>query len=351
MKRFVSALLALVMVLSLAACGNSESKAPAAPAASAAPEASAAPAAPAEAESDWPTGTVQFIVAASAGGGTDLAARMVAEKMSKVIGKNIVVLNQKEGGGAVAFDTVMSDDEETLNIGFFIPSFFTSYITGSTDMSPVDDFQCASFFATESASYLCVKADSPFNTAEELIEYAKAHPGELTFGLSVGSRTHFTIEEFARAAGIQFKYVEAGNVADAIPALVGGHIDIAYLNSSNAKAYAESGDVKLIASNDEPIAREGVFADVPCFAQLGYDQLRCKMDYFMVVSNKASEATVKKINEAFQTTVSDPEVIEGFHKLSNNVVAQDYETSQDSYKKAFDNFDKIGEALGVKAAR
>ena len=142
MKKFLSLLLALTMLLT-SAC--------------------------ALADAAWPDGTVQLIVAAKAGGGTDLIARIIAEKMSEIAGKPVVVVNQTEGNGAIAFDTVMNDDDAALNVGFFIPSFMTSYITGSTDMDPLKDYQVASFLDCSDSNYFVVRNDSPFNTMEEVI--------------------------------------------------------------------------------------------------------------------------------------------------------------------------------------
>ena len=299
----------------------------------------------------WPSDTVKLIVAAKAGGGTDLAARIVAEKMAKVVDENVIVVNQTEGGGVIAFDTVKEDDAEALQLGFFIPSFFTAYISGASEIDPLKDVQCASFLSCADASYICVKADSPFKTANDLLDYARANPGKVVLGLSIGSRTHFTVEEFARAAGVQFKYVEAGHVADAIPALLGGHIDVAYLNGSNTAAYVASGQMRALAVSGEPFSRREELKDVPTFAQIGYPGLKCKTDFFVVVSGKASLETVAKINAAFKTVFEDEEVAKKFAGINYAIKALDLESSAAAYKASFETFDAVGAALGVKVAR
>ncbi|MBP3848545.1 MAG: tripartite tricarboxylate transporter substrate binding protein [Pyramidobacter sp.] len=299
----------------------------------------------------WPSDTVRLIVAAKAGGGTDISARIVAEKMSKLINENVIVVNQTEGGGVIAFDTVKEDDEEALNLGFFIPSFFTAYISGASEINPLKDVQCASFLGCTDASYICVRADSPYKTAQDLLDYARANPGKVVLGLSIGSRTHFTVEEFARAAGVQFKYVEAGHVADAIPALLGGHIDVAYLNGSNTQAYVASGQMRALAVSNEPFIRKEELKDVPTFAQIGYPGLKCKTDFFVVASKKASAETLAKINAAFKATFEDEEVIKKFAGISYKVTPLDLENSAAAYKASFETFDAVGAALGVKVAR
>lgn len=339
MKRIFTILLALAMVLGLCACGTAAS-----PAAEEAPAATAE-----EPTSAWPDGTVQMIVAAKAGGGTDLVARILAEKMSTVTGEPVVVVNQTEGSGAVAFDTVMNDDADTLQLGFFIPSFFTSYITGSVDMNPLTDFRCASFLACEDANFFVVPADSQFNTMEEVIEYAKANPGKLTLGLSLGSRTHFTVAEFAKAAGIEFKYVEAGNSADQITALLGGHIDITLLNISNTVAYIQSGDMKALAVSGEPAERTEEIQDVPTFADLGYKDLKCKCDFFVITGNSASDATLERINAVMRDVLDDAKVKEDIKALGYALEAMDLESGRTAYEASYNTFAEVGTDLGVNA--
>ena len=124
----------------------------------------AAGAAEGSAGSNWPSGTVQLVVPTKAGGGTDLVARVLAAKMQDILGSSVIVSNITDGGGAVAYSTAMNDDEDALKLGFVIPSFFTAYITGATDMDPVKDFQCASFLKLTDCNYFVVAADSPWKS-------------------------------------------------------------------------------------------------------------------------------------------------------------------------------------------
>ena len=312
MKKFLSLLLALTMLLT-SAC--------------------------ALADAAWPDGTVQLIVAAKAGGGTDLIARIIAEKMSEIAGKPVVVVNQTEGNGAIAFDTVMNDDDAALNVGFFIPSFMTAYITGSTDMDPLKDYQVASFLDCTDSNYFVVRNDSPFNTMEEVIAYAKENPGKLSLGLSLGSRTHFTVAEFAQAASIEFKYVEAGKAADQTTALLGGHIDITLLNVANTQQYVLSGDMKALATTATPYEADEKLMAVPTLADLGYEGLKCKADFFFMTSNEASAETLEAINAIVTETMADATVSENIVKLGYLLTPNDIATSAEKFAVCYNTFD------------
>lgn len=298
-------------------------------------------------EKPWPTGTVQMVVSAKAGGGTDLVARIIAEKLSKIIGQNVIVVNKTEGGGAVAFDAVMSDDSDTLQLGFNIPSFFTSYITGAIDMNPIEDFKCAAYLPLTDANFFVVTADSPFNTMQEIFDYLKKNPGGLTLGLSLGSRTHFTVAEIAKAAGVEFKYVEAGKAADQTTALLGKHIDITLLNIANTKTYIEAGSMRALAVTDVPADRTGVVAGIPTLAELGYTNLKCKCDFFVNTSAKATDAQIETINKAFQEALADEEVQAGLLKLGYKAQCLDVSAGNEAYLKCYETFKQVGTDLNV----
>lgn len=324
MKKFLSLLLALTMLFTCAC---------------------------ALADTAWPDGTVQLIVAAKAGGGTDLVARILAEKMGEIIGKPVVVVNQTEGNGAIAFDTVMNDDEAALNVGFFIPSFMTAYITGATDMNPLEDYQVASFMECADSNYFVVRADSGFNTMEEVIAYAKENPGKLSLGLSLGSRTHFTVAEFAQAAGIEFKYVEAGKAADQTTALLGGHIDITLLNVANTQQYVLSGDMKALATTAVPFEADEKLLAIPTLADLGYPGLKCKADFFCMTSKEASAETLEAINAVVAEALADEAVHSNIAKLGYELIPNDVAGSAEKFAACYNTFDQVGIQLGIKYER
>ncbi len=349
-KRFLTGFLAAALCLSVVGCGSGSASAPAGDTGKAGSE-SAKEAEESAADVKWPDGNVNLIVAAAAGGGTDLIARKVAEIAKKETGANFIVVNQAEGGGAVAIDTVYQDDEDALNLGFFIPSFFTSYITGAVDVNPLDDFKVANYVNRESCAYICVKADSKYKTMEELLDDARKNPEAIVFGTSLGSRSHFRVEEFAQAAGVKFKYVEAGKTAEAISAILGGHIEVTSLSASSAESYAKNGDIRILACSDEPITRSEINQDAPTYAQMGYTDLKCLDPVLIVTSKNVPDEVIVKINEVMVKVFSDPELKDYMMKEGTIIDPFDLTKSQDWYKDTFNVYDSVGETLGVKASR
>ncbi len=347
-KRFLTGFLAVALCLSAVGCGSA--KATAGDTGKAGNE-SAKEAGESAKEVSWPDGNVNLVVAAAAGGGTDLIARKVAEIAKKETGANFIVVNQAEGGGAVAIDTVHQDDEDALNLGFFIPSFFTSYITGAVDVNPLEDFKVANYVNRESCAYICVKADSKYETMEQLLDDARKNPGAIVFGTSLGSRSHFRVEEFAQAAGVQFKYVEAGKTAEAISAILGGHIEVTSLSASSAESYAKNGDIRILACSDEPITRSEINQDAPTYAQMGYTDLKCLDPVLIVTSKNVPDEVIVKINEVMVKVFSDPELKDYMLKEGTIIDPFDLAKSQEWYKDTYNVYDSVGETLGVKASR
>ena len=299
----------------------------------------------------WPEGNVNFVVAAKAGGGTDLIARKAAEVAHRITGDNYIVINQKEGNGAVAINTVYSDDEDALNVGFFIPSFFTAYITGTVNQNPITDFKVANYANRETCAYICVKADAKWQTIEELMDDVKNNPNSIVFGTSLGSRSHFRIEEFSQAAGLKWRYVEAGKTADAIAALLGGHIQVTSLSAKSADSYAKNGDIRILACSDKPIVINEVNQNAPTYAELGYTDLKCLDPVIIVTSKKASDETVRQIHDVMYQVFTDQEFLD-FMKTNGTIVqAYDYDKSVEWYNETFRLYDEVGAKLGVKAAR
>ena len=150
MKKLFALILALAMILSMAACGASE-PAPA-PEAPAAPEAEA----PAEVtEVKWPTSAVQLVCAYAAGGGTDICCRTMAETLSAH--GNFGVVNNTDGGGIIGWEQVRTSDPEECNqLIFALNSMFLSYLSGVSDIHPLEDIQPVFAMDSDMAYYVVV---------------------------------------------------------------------------------------------------------------------------------------------------------------------------------------------------
>lgn len=352
MKKVLSIILALVMILGLVACGGAkESAAPESTAPeSTAPESTAPEsAAPAE-EAKW-EGNVQMIVSAKAGGGTDMAARTIAQYINEHSDVNITIVNNNDGNGVVGYETIRNAKPDGKNLLFFHTTMCIKYGSGFYDHNPATDFTvCAFASSKEKGGYiLLVPADSHIKTLDDFIAEAKSRPGELVYGVETGGGTHVQGGLMCQAAGIEVKFVEAGSDSEKLTALVGGSIEAAMVNANSAKQYIEAGKVTALAcvSVDEEGSRHSVLPDVPSYIEQGVN-FTYDLRFFVLGPKGMDPALVNTINRLFSEAVTDPETDELLTAAGWGMTFADPETSQAELARVQDELSAVCESLGLK---
>lgn len=339
MKKLFALLLTLAMVLSLAACGGSTgdsgnsgssggSTPPASTGGSGASDSSGG-----DAEtSNWPQSAVTLTVSAGAGGGTDICARILLERLSDF--GNFVVQNDTDGGGAVGWERVKAGDPETCSeVIFYNTGLYVSYVTGLTDIHPTEELVPVVCLPTGVSQYICVPKDSPFDTIQDLVDYAKEHPGELQCGVELGSLSHVYVGLCAKNLGIDWTYVSTGSDNDRITLLMGNNIDVTTINQATAQNYYDSGDIKVLAAEQgrSEILGEKMAA-VPTLEEAGFDKVDVNTELIVWAPAGAGDATYAAIFDAFKAAIDD----EGTQaKLQES--GAEYYCPFNSWKECYDN--------------
>lgn len=217
-----------------------------------------------------PTKPIRIIVGFSPGGGTDVIARALVAAGQEFFPVPLVIVNRTGAGGTLAADFVAKSppDGYTLLIGGGSES--TSVPNHQKLTYSLDDFRPI-LRCNRLRNLMVIKADdSRYQTFDEFLKYAKAHPGELSYGSSgVGSLFHSTSLVLSREAGLEMKHVPYKGGAPALAALLGGHIDVTIATPDEVKAQYEAGNVKILAlSSDDRVAHH---PDVPTMRELGYN--------------------------------------------------------------------------------
>lgn len=325
MKKLIAMLLAAAMVLGLAACSSSTTTAPTT-AATTAPDKTEATTVPetAAASSSWPTDTVSMYVPAKAGGGTDMMARLFIQGMSEANGGNYIVVNDVTGGGTVAAETVRNAKPDGLNLLMYHTGLCTSIASGQYAHT-LDEFTICGLFitpSTEAGGAIFVPGNSPFNTIEELVDYAKEHPGELMTGIQNGSSSQLVTALFTNAVGIELTAVEAGSNADKVTALMGNQIDMCFMNTTGNDQYVQNGDLKcLVQWGAEGCSRSSLFPDVRLLEEVYPDAEMARLDMIGYIAGPKgmSAEDVAEINRVVKAAIENPTVQEGYAKLSSAV--------------------------------
>ena len=215
---------------------------------------------------EFPEKPITEVVPFPAGGSTDLMGRSIAIEFTDYFGKNVVVTNTGGGAGTVGLAAMARAKADGYTIGV-VPA---APLVNQPHMrkTPYDidsfDYICQLFY---SPMALTVKPGSPFKTLKELVEYAKAHPDELSYGSpGPGTLPNLSMEQFLDTAGIKVKHVPFTGDGPGVTALLGGHIDM-YMTIISVVA---DKDLKALAVFSEK--RVESLPNLPTAMEEGYDE-------------------------------------------------------------------------------
>ncbi len=227
----------------------------------------------ADGHANYPDRPVMMVVSYGAGGATDFQARIVTMTAGNedALGMPIAILNKPGAGGRVGwnwFATQAEPDGYTLS-AYNVPHFIAQSIKGGVEYS-TDSFEPIANWGADPAVFV-VAADSPMNSMTDVVDFAKANPGKLTFsgaGLFVGH--HIAALQLEKAAGVKMAYIPTkGGGAAAMKAVIAGDVMGGVNNLSDAFRAREAGSVKILGVFD--LERNAFMEDVPTLMEQGFD--------------------------------------------------------------------------------
>ena len=291
----------------------------------------------------WPTDTVQLTVPASAGGGTDIAARIVADYMQRTTGQAFTVVNDTTGGNTVAVENCAEAAPNGTELMFFHVSTLMSYYQGKSSVNPGSDLTVICAVGSQKPGVIVVPADAEYNNGEEFIEYCKANPGKLTAGVTMGGNSQAILQCFSNDVGIELNYVDAGNEADWVTALMSGSIDVCMLSPSTADQYIEAGTFKpLICTAPE---RNEDYPEVMSFGDLG-SNVNWINEFFLYGPKDMDEGVVEAISAAVVAMGQDAGVQEAFVNANNKLDCVGHEEAVKRFEAYAVTAKAMSEAMG-----
>lgn len=233
----------------------------------------AATAAAQPSDNAFPAQTITLIASAAPGGTTDLAARMIADPLSKALGKPVIVENRPGASGAIAANVVRraNPDGYTLLVQYSGFHVITPHLV-KTGFDPVKDFAPVANLIV-APQVIVVRPDLPVQTLSELFTYAKANPGKLTYASSGnGSLQHVTGEMIKQLGAINMTHVPYKGTGPAITDLLGGNVDMTFTTAPPLLGHIKSGKMRALAVTGK--ARLPILPDVRATSEIaGFDKL------------------------------------------------------------------------------
>jgi tripartite-type tricarboxylate transporter receptor subunit TctC len=265
---------------------------------------------------EYPTRPVTLIVPYTPGGSTEILARIVGQKLEQRLGKPIIVEN-KPGAGTVIGSTAVAQsapDGYTLLMATPTPMAINVTVHKNLPYDPATDFVPLGMVAS-APFFLMVNPELPVNSVKELIAYAKANPGKLSYGSGgVGAPHHLYMELFKSMTGTQMAHVPYKGSLPALDDVVGGHIQLMFCDIPPAAGMVAAGKVRALGvSTRERIA---AYPDIPTVAEAGVPGFDVAGWFMIVAPAKTPGAIVDKLHDELLNVMASPDVKERIVKLS-----------------------------------
>jgi tripartite-type tricarboxylate transporter receptor subunit TctC len=255
----------------------------------------------------YPEQPIKMIVAYSAGGGTDLVARLLAQTLQKYLGANaaVVVVNRPGAGGAIGFSELAASRPDGYTIGFInTPNVLTIPIERKSNFH-WQQYDLLGNIVDDPGNF-SVHADTPIKSMADLVAYAKANPEKVTYGTTgIGSDDHLAALMVERAAGVKLTHVPFKGAAEVHNAIASKHIMVAAMNIGEALQYQKGGTpLRHLGQMSEK--RSGLAPQVPTFKEQGLNVIMASLRG--VAAPKGLPVAVRdQLVQAMQKAVADPE--------------------------------------------
>jgi tripartite-type tricarboxylate transporter receptor subunit TctC len=249
----------------------------------------------------FPAKPVTLVCPWPPGGSTDTHLRQFAAIASKHLGQNLVIENKPGASGMLGPVAVSRMAPDGYNLSQLPVSAFRVPHIQKVDWDPIRDFTYI-IGITGYTFGVVVKADSPFKSFKDLIEYARANPGKMSFGSTgTGTSPHLLMEEVGMKTGVQFLHVPFKGNADSTQALMGGHV-MAQSDATGWGRHVDAGAFRLLVTFGEKRTKW----NAPTARELGIDIV--SYSPYGIVGPKGMDPKVTKaLHDAFKKTLDDPE--------------------------------------------
>jgi len=265
------------------------------------------------AQGAFPTRPIRLIVGFPPGGGSDLVARPIAQRMSEALGQQVVVENRGGANGNLGLEAVARSAPDGYVFGHVNNSVIAinPLLYRNLPFDPARDLVPVGL-ATVGGMFVMVPADLPARTLGELVALLRARPGALNFGSAgQGSVTHLAWELFSRQAGVSMEVVTYRGSAPALQDMLGGRVHLMIDGINLAKGQIDAGRVRALAFIGGP-ERHPLFPDVPSAVEQGMPDMVMRGWQGFVARVGTPNTVLDRLEAALKTAVDDPGVSANF---------------------------------------
>jgi tripartite-type tricarboxylate transporter receptor subunit TctC len=297
--------------------------------------------APLTVDAQYPDRPLKMIVPWAAGGDTDNIFRPFAPLLQKHIGQPVVVANVGGASGTKGAKEAKDSPADGYTLYAVHDYIHSTYYTGVADVT-YTDFEPICLISS-TASVLTASPKTPWSDWKTLLADAKARPGQISVGATLGSTSHFFPALIEKAAGIKFKYVSYEGLAPRMNAILGGHVDLTDANMTQ-KGKVEAGQLKFIAIATEK--RNPEIPNVPTLKELGVNVVY-DVNRGIMAPKGTPPAVLAKLEGACAAAAKEPAFADSMKKQATDVRYMDRKTYADWLKQSDELNRTIAKDLGL----
>jgi tripartite-type tricarboxylate transporter receptor subunit TctC len=257
----------------------------------------------------YPSRPVRIVVGFAPGGGTDIVARLLAQKLSESLGQSFFVENKAGATGTIGAASVAASlpDGHTLLMGHVNSNAIAPSLMSKPPYNPVKDFAPVAYIGF-APNVLTVNAATPAKSVEELVALSKSRDNPITFASpGIGSTNQLAGEILRAASGGKFLHIPYKGSGPAIVDLLGGRVDMNFDALSSVTAYLKSGQMRVLAVTTPQ--RDPALPEVPTMSELGYKTLNIT-NWYGIVAPAGTPADIrKKLHDEIYRILALPDVV------------------------------------------
>lgn len=304
--------------------------------------------APATHAQDYPSKSIELMVPAGAGGSTDTLGRILAEGLASELGQQVIVLNKNGASGRIGTKEVLSKEAD----GYTIEMVWSAILTLNESLfaepgyNALEDFEMVAGFATV-PNFLVVHPDVPANSIEELVALAKSKPGELNYASSnPGSMSRLSMDLFNQMAGTDIVHVPFSGDAEALPGIVGGHVEVMITNTVSGLPMVDEGKLRPLAVT--MAQRSVLLPDLPTMDEAGIPGYATDLWYGVVAKKGTPEEIVQTVSAAVKAVLETEEVKKALADRGAEPFYMDPATMLEKVKQDRETLGGVVEAAGIE---
>jgi len=296
----------------------------------------------------FPERPLRLVAASAAGGGTDIIARLLAQRMTEQWGQQVIVDNRPGGGGVIATDITAKSvpDGHTL----LLQSVGISYAPALYKNLPFDVKRdiAAVTIAGSQPFVLAVHPSLPVKSVKDLIALARAHPGKLNYASAgIGNLQHLGMEHLQALAKVRMKHVPYKGTGPGTTALLGGEVQIGIAGVGTLLPHARTGKVRALAVTGAK--RSPAAPDLPTVAENGLPGYAFDVWYGVFAAAKTPRPLLGRINGDINVALRDPETVKRFAASGVDLIGGSVEEANRYLQAEMAKWAKVIREAGIKA--